>query len=142
MYHQIHRLQSSGWTAHQCVKKIFLRISFPCPLTGPFDTDSVPIVGAATDKGHTILIDAGGAVYAWGLNNMRQEEEGWGRGKGEGTNYLWSRLLGWVPMSILHISGDVGPFWGERIEPFVVYISSLLLWLKKTLSSTHTKMEF
>ena len=47
-------------------------IPFPCPLTGPFVTDSIPIVGATTRTGHTILINVGGAVYACILNKMGQ----------------------------------------------------------------------
>ena len=47
-------------------------IPLPRLLAGPFVTDSIPIVGAATGKGHTILIDARGAAYACGSNKLGQ----------------------------------------------------------------------
>ena len=47
-------------------------ITLPRLLTGTFVTDSIPVVGAATRKGHTILIDVRGDAYACILNNLGQ----------------------------------------------------------------------
>uniref|UniRef100_A0A7S4HXX2 Uncharacterized protein n=1 Tax=Odontella aurita TaxID=265563 RepID=A0A7S4HXX2_9STRA len=104
---ETHQLGSSGGVgggASACV-------ALPARLEGQWE--STPIVGAATGKGHTVLVDAEGMAYAAGSNNVGQC----------GINHASEEVRAWRKCVLVGAGGKEGRKAGSSVSIEVVQVA-------------------